>query len=305
MTSQQKSEIPQAWRDRTKEGFEGLDRYDGTVTKAWWTVGGQFKNIQLTLLNQVNQVWEPPEAQEMVGKTHRVFLSGGAQGTWQGVEPVYDAEGNQLGFKKLWTPAADKIVTSSKMWMLVERLIEIVDSTHPLYQQVFSHPVEDAEAWLNMRAVWQSQVVQYKGLDDSTVELPVQILPMMGMVTPASPNGTVNQAAAPTPVAAAPAPVQAQAPSPVGAPPPIQASQPTGRTAESWAIAQSWFPYVASVCVDKSVVSAASECFRDGNINSQKLVTDAIQDGLIDWLVQQGLLVDVSGKYQRGPNANW
>ena len=133
-------------------------------------------------------------------------------------------------------------------------------------------PPTDKRAWVGINAIWVKNVLQYRGLDDSDITLPEQILnagaPVMVAATPVYSNSNGNSA--PTPMMAAPV---AQVPAPVNM---------SGVTnwRDHWGADYAvWTDYIVTLVRAKSLEQAKTAIMGDHQLQADSVLTAAVLDG--------------------------
>lgn len=315
MTNQQQTHVPDAWRRYEREGFEQLERWNGGVMKSYWALGKEFQGqepaIQLTLKMMVESVELPAEATNV--KETTLWFGIGRSSSWQlAGDAVYDDKGIEVGRTELWSADPDKagFVKTVKFWELADRTATLPGGMDILTR---GEP-QNAKIWEGMRATWVRETRSGGGrIEDYTVTLPVMILPsgvsnvvpIANGVMPPSNNGQMTppppqQMMAPVP-SVAPTPISA-APSIMAPPPPVQQQPATPDYEALFGVA--WIQYVASVVRNKPMIQGPSECMRDGNIQGQSAIMEAIDKGnMLGWMADNNYLKVDGANYAVGEKA--
>lgn len=295
-TAQDYSRVIDAFRTYEREGMAPLERFLGTVRRAYWVESTEFDAYQATLEIDVEAVELPPESAAV--KSTKVWLSSGKRGQWQiaGGQQVFDDKNLLVGGTELWNPD-DKsgFIKTSKYWQFIERLISL--GIEGQYWLALMGRPHNLGGLVGLRAIWVREIIEYKSLDPSDIVLPVQILG--ATMAPPAPAPT----AAPQPIA----PPPSMAPAPVGAPPPPPPPPAPPMQPDYLAIiTPGWLKYIASVAKAKPVATAAQELFRDANIQTQASIMDSINSPtapLLSWMEANGWLVNGAGTYSEGATA--
>lgn len=253
------------WDQYLKEGFEALERFQGAVVDANFIMGTQA--IQLDLLMRVDNVESPPDS--VIPETYHLWYSiGSLKNGWQ----VANDGAN------LWhsNPEAGWVKTS-KFGQLIQQMIDL---NAPMVNSDI--PPTDKRAWLELNAIWVKKVLQYRGLDDSDITLPEQIL--NAAQVPVYANGNTAPTAAPVMAA----PVAAGVSAPTAAP----------ASAVDWhahwaADYGTWTDYIKSLVQGKSTEAAKQIIMADAQLQKDSVLGVAVLDG--SFWVQVDFVREVGG----------